>query len=203
VAIRCQGSILKGIGLRLWHSLPPMLVLIVPFVLILTQLALRYEDRPLVPGESIVASLELTPQGWREHHTVWLEAPSRVTVETPALRDEARQAVFWRLRLEAPTAEPLRFEVGNVRARKSFIGTADGNRLCTVSARRPGSGFWDRLLRPAEPGFDADGPLRGIELRYPARTTPIFGLDVPWWLTFIVLSMIVALIVRPFLKVQF
>ncbi|MHC4130284.1 MAG: hypothetical protein ACYSUA_19405, partial [Planctomycetota bacterium] len=41
VAIRCQGSLIKAIGLRLWHSLPPMLVLIVPFVFILTQLALR------------------------------------------------------------------------------------------------------------------------------------------------------------------
>jgi hypothetical protein len=29
------------------------------------------------------------------------------------------------------------------------------------------------------------------------------GLDVPWWLTFLVLCMIAALIARPFLKVQF
>ncbi len=203
VAIRCQGSVLKAIGLRLWHSLPPKLVLIAPFVFILTQLALSYENRPLVPGESIVASLELTPEGWRERSTVRLQAPPGVTVETPALRDEAQQAMYWRLRLDRPTAEPLSFRVGDHEARKSFTGAEDGARLCTVSARRPGDGFWERLLRPGEPGFDADGPVRGIELGYPARTTPIFGIDIPWWASFIVLCMITALIARPFLKVQF
>ncbi|MHC4966658.1 MAG: hypothetical protein ACYTGE_17345 [Planctomycetota bacterium] len=203
VAIRCQGSLIKAIGLRLWHSLPPMLVLIVPFVFILTQLALRYENRPLMPGESVIAALQLTPAGWSERDTIRLEAPPGVTVETPALRDDTRQAVYWRLRLDEPTAQPLSFRVGVSEAQKSVIGTEKSDRLCTVSARRPGSGFWDRLLRPGEPGFGAGEPVKGIELRYPARTTPIFGFDVPWWVSFIVLSMVTALLVRPFLKVQF
>jgi hypothetical protein len=45
--------------------------------------------------------------------------------------------------------------------------------------------------------------VRGIDLRYPVRSTPIFGIDVPWWATFIVLCMVTALLVKPFLKVQF
>jgi hypothetical protein len=180
-----------------------MLVLIVPFVFILTQLALRYENRPLVPGESVIATLQLTPEGWSERDTALLEAPRGVTVETPALRDEAEQAVYWRLRLDEPTDEPLVFRVWNYEAIKSLVGSDEGGRLCTVSARRPGSGFWDRLLWPGESGFDADWPVRGIDLRYPVRSTPIFGIDVPWWATFIVLCMVTALLVRPFLKVQF
>ena len=203
VAIRCQGSVIKAIGQRLWYSVPPMLILIVPFVFILTQLALRYESRPLVPGESVIASLQLTPEGWSERDTARLEAPRGVTVETPALRDGAEQSIYWRLRLDEPTDEPLCFRVGNREALKSLTGTVDGDRLCAVSARRPGDGFWDRLLRPGEPGFDADWPVRGIDLRYPARSTPIFGIDIPWWVTLIVLCMVTALIVRPFLKVQF
>jgi hypothetical protein len=203
VAIRCQGAVIKAIGQRLWYSVPPMLVLIVPFVFILTQLALRYENRPLVPGESVIATLQLTPEGWNERDTALLQAPRGVTVETPALRDEAQQSIYWRLRLDEPTDEPLVFRVWNYEALKSLVGTDDGRRLCAVSARRPGSGFWDRLLRPGEAGFDADWPVRGIDLRYPVRSTPVFGIDVPWWATFIVLCMVTALLVRPFLKVQF
>jgi hypothetical protein len=203
VAIRCQGSVLKAIGGRLWLSLPPMLVLIVPFVFILTQLALRYENRPLAPGETVITTLHLTEEGWNERDTVLLSAPRGVTVETPALRDEAEKAIYWRLRLDEPTAEPLSFRVGYYEAEKSLIGTADGDRLCAVSYRRPGDGFWDRLLRPGEPGFDSDWPVCGIDVRYPVRSTPIFGIDVPWWLSFLLLCMIAALIARPFLKVQF
>jgi hypothetical protein len=203
VAIRCQGAVIKAIGLRLWYSVPPMLVLIVPFVFILTQLALRYENRPLAPGESVIATLHLSSEGWNDRDTALLQAPRGVTVETPALRDEAEQAVYWRLRLDEPTQEPLVFRVGYYEAVKSLVGTDDGKGLCTVSARRPGGGFWDRLLRPGEPGFAADWPVQGIDLRYPVRSTPIFGIDIPWWLTFIVLCMVAALLARPFLKVQF
>jgi hypothetical protein len=203
VAIRCQGSILKGIGQRLWYSVPPMLVLIIPFVFILTQLALRYENRPLAPGESVIASLQLTPEGWKDRDSVLLQAPRAVTIETPALRDEAEQAIYWRLRLDEPTTEPLVFRVGYYDAEKTLAGTADGARLLPVNARRAGTGFWDRLLRPGEPGFTGAWPVTGIDLRYPVRSTPVFGMDVPWWLTFIILCMVAALIARPFLKVQF
>jgi hypothetical protein len=203
VGLRCQGTLLKAIGLRLWHSLPPMLVLIVPFVLILTQLALRYEKRPLQRGDSIIATLQLTSEGWSMRDEVRLLAPAGVTVETPSLRDDAEQAFYWRLRLDEPTGEPLQFRVGDYDAEKSLVGIDDADRLCMVSARRPGDGFWDRLWRPGEPGFDADRPVRGIDLRYPRRSTPILGLDIPWWASFVVLSMVTALLVRPFLKIQF
>ena len=203
VAIRCQGSIIKAIGQRLWYSVPPMLVLIIPFVFILTQLALRYENRPLAPGESVIASLQLTPAGWDERESVLLRAPRAVTVETPALRDDAEQAIYWRLRLDEPTTEPLVFRVGYYEAEKTLAGSDDGTGLLAVNARRAGTGFWDRLLRPGEPGFTGEWPVCGIDLRYPARSTPVFGVDVPWWLTFLVLCMVAALIARPFLKVQF
>ena len=129
--------------------------------------------------------------------------PAGVTVETPPLRDQGNHTVYWRLRLETPTSEPLRWQVGSESIEKTFIGAEDPGRLCTVSARRPGRGFWDRLLQPGEPGFDADSAVQGIAVRYPRRSTPVFGLDIPWWVTFIVVSMVAALCARPFLRVQF
>ncbi len=204
VALRCQRDLLKLIGLRLWYSLPPMVVLIVPFVLILTQLAQRYENRPLVAGESVVASIELSHGAWKgRRNDRSILVPAGIAVETPPLRDEQERAVYWRLRLDRPTEQPLRFRVGAETVEKSFAGAEDGRRLCTVSTRRAGPGFWDRLLRPAEPGFAPDSPVQSIDVRFPRRATPIFGVDAPWWATFIVVSMVTALLVRPFLKVQF
>ena len=72
-----------------------------------------------------------------------------------------------------------------------------------VSPLRPGTGFVDRLLYPVERAFGGDSPVRAIEVRHPTRTTEIFGIDVPWWLTFLIVSMLFAFISKPFTKVQF
>ena len=203
VAIRCQRDLLKAIGLRLWHSLPPMAVLILPFVFILTQLALRYEKRPLQPGDQVITALRLSPAHWNEFKNTIPQVPAEVTVETPPLRDAAEHAVYWRLRLDEPTEGLLRWNVGSWVVEKSLVATDDPRRLCTVSARRPSHRFLDRLLQPGEPGFDADSPVEAIDVFYPHRSTPFFGVDIPWWATFLILSMVTALCVRPFLKVQF
>ncbi len=204
VALRCQGDILKSIGRRLWLSLLPMAVLMVPFVLILTQLALRYEKRPIRPGESVVLVAELSPGHWQSHGSdLSLQVPDGIVLETPALHDAGGHSVSWRLGLSRPVTEPLILRTGFFTIEKSFVGADDADRLYTVSARRPGSGFFDRLLFPGEPGFASDAPVRSIDVRYPDRSTPIFGVNMPWWGTFFIVSMLAAIIVRPFLKVQF
>ena len=59
------------------------------------------------------------------------------------------------------------------------------------------------MIYPAEPGFGDDSPVQSVDLRYPTRSTPIFGIDIPWWGTIFIVSMFAAICVRPFLKVQF
>ncbi len=205
VALSCQGSLLKSIGLRLCLAMPPMAVLLIPFVFILAQLALRYENRPLMPGDSVVAALHLSEAAWSTNRDTAIQVPLGIQVETPPLRDDAKHTIYWRLRVDKPSTGSLRWRVGPGAgvAEKTIVSTADPGRLLTVSAHRPGPGFWDRLLRPGEPGFDADGPVEAIDLYYPRRSTPFFGVDIPWWATFLIASMIAALCVRPFLKVQF
>ena len=65
--------------------------------------------------------------------------------------------------------------------------------------------MWHRGVAsgPGEPGFAGDAPVRSVDIRYPDRSTPIFGFNMPWWGTFFIVSMLAAVIVRPFLKVQF
>ena len=204
VALRCQRDILKSIGRRLWLSLPPMAVLLVPFVLILTQLSLRYEKRPIRTGESVILAVEFSPDAWPDDGgDVAIQVPEGVVIETPALRDEAEHTVYWRVGLREPVAGQVIVRAGSHTLEKSFVGVDETDRLTTVSARRPGSRFFDRLLYPGEPGFAGDSPVTSIDIRYPARSTPIFGVDIPWWGTFFIVSMLTAICVRPFLKVQF
>jgi hypothetical protein len=203
-ALRYQGGLLKATGLRLWHSLPPVAVLIVPVILVLVQLAARYEHRPLQTGERAVVALRTTDDGWERWRNVTIEPVDGVTVETPGVRDDARRTVSWRIRMDEPGDRRLVFRAGDETIEKEIIGAAGSEqRLRTVETRRVGSSFWPHLAHPVEASIPEGTGIETIVVRYPARGTPILGVGLPWWATFLIVSMLTALCVRPVVKVQF
>jgi len=203
VTFRCQVELFKATGLRLWYSLPPMLVMLVPLMLVLIQLATRYEVRPLKPGETAIVELQLAASAWDSLGQPSIEAPEAIVVETAALRDASRHTIFWRIRPEAAATGTLRFTVGEQVVEKTIIASDEGHPLVAVSPRRPGTELLDRALYPLEPAFDETSPVQAIAITYPQRSTPLLGFDIPWWLTFFIVSMLAAVVARPWLKVQF
>ncbi len=199
----CLGELLRYTGLRILHSVPPMLVMGVPFVLLLTQLARWYECLPLVPGETAVVELQSTESAWAQCRDAELEAPPGVEIETRPLRDEQKHAVYWRIRVVGASPGVLRCRVGSAEFEKELSVAATGGTFCPVDVRRAGPGFFDRVLYPGEPGIAAAAPVCGITVHHARRSTPLFGFDVPWWLTFILFSILAALAIRPVVKVSF
>ena len=200
---RSLGQLMKYTGLRLWYSLPPALVMLVPFVLLLAQLAQRYEYRPLQPGETVIIQTQLAPMAWPQSAEVTLQLPSQIEIEARPLRDHQQHTIYWRVRVIEAAPATLNLHVGSEQVAMPIALAGDEKRLLRVTAMRPGTSFWDRLLHPGEPGFDADDPLQGITVHYTRRATPLLGFDVPWWLTFVLVSMLAAVLVRPLVKVSF
>jgi hypothetical protein len=205
---RAQLSLFKASGLRLWYSLPPLVVLIIPFVLLLAQLAMWYEFRPVAPGEAVLVEVTLASEAWADP-PLKLIAPDMIAVES-SVRNAHDHAITWRIRPqpEALKHNPLtlRFALGEQTvAEKSFAVSASGgrNELVVVSPVRPGPSFWDRLLYPGEPAFGKRSPVQAISISYGSRTNTLFGLAIPWWLTFFVVSILAALALKPVIKVQF
>jgi hypothetical protein len=200
VTLGCLGGVLRGAGLRVAHSLPPTLVLIAPFVLVLIQLGLRYEHRPLAAGETVVVELITDSSGWDEMSAAPIRASDGIVVETPALRDPRRRSIAWRLR--APFASDARAAAG---AQWVAWSTADGeitksvsvettaSRIPAVAPSRGVASFASMLFSPAEPPLPAATGVRGIRVHYPARQTPVLGWDVAWWVTFLVGSIVAAM----------
>ncbi len=204
-----QGSLFKASGLRLVYSLPPLAVLIVPFVLLLTQLAMWYEFRPLARGDKALVEARIAPAAWSAYRDLELIAPGGVEATKP-VRNAHGHSVSWRICPRAASAgkQPLalRFRLGaNEVAVKQLVVSNNGgtNQLLFVSPRRVGTSFWDRLLYPGEPAFAADSPVQAISIDYGSRRNTLFGLAIPWWLTFFVVSILGALAIKPVVKVQF
>jgi uncharacterized membrane protein (DUF106 family) len=60
VGLRAQLALLMGAARLLTHSLLPMLVMLVPMCLVLGQLALWFQARPLLIGEDAVVTVHLS-----------------------------------------------------------------------------------------------------------------------------------------------
>ena len=203
VSLLCQIDLLKATGLRLWHSLPPILVMGLPLVILLTQLAARYEYRPLRTGEQAVVELQLSPDSWTRYQNVKLQAPPGIVIETDSLRDPGNHQLTWRIRPETDQPATLRWKLGDETIEKRLAVSDGAQPLQIVACRRPGATLGDRLLHPAEPGFHAQSAVLGVTVGYAPRQTPIFGFDAPWWITYLVVSMLASWLVRGRLRVCF
>lgn len=203
VTFRSIGGLLSASMLRLWYSLSPLIFLLVPFVLIAAQMAMYYEFRPLRPGEKTLVTAQINPDRWDELRDARLIAPDGATV-LARNRDAHDHSVMWVLRADKPIGQSkLEVRAGGVVEPKQLVIAKDDGALHFVSPMRPGTSFWDRLLYPGEPAYGANAPIQKISIEYGSASTPLLGWDIHWTITFLIVSIIAALIAKPFLKVQF
>jgi hypothetical protein len=97
----------------------------------------------------------------------------------------------------------LRWQFGAQEVEKEVMITKDAAAFVLVSSRRPGAGWWDRMLYPGEDALSAASPVRGITIYHEQRSTRIMGRDFPGWLMLIVVSIVAALVMRSLVRVPF
>jgi hypothetical protein len=203
VTLHCQMALLKSTGARLLHSLPPMLVMAFPLLMILAQLAMRFEHRPLLPGERAVVAMRVKPDHWKEVREVSLNAGERFEVETGGLRDERDFTIYWRVRAVGVESESLQWRIGDETIEKLLPMAASRDRLLTSNPKRSGITIADQLLYPAERSLASSSPIESIDIQLMPRETLVFGWNVPWWATFFVVSMVVTFTAGKWMGVQF
>ena len=203
VTFRCQGQLLQTTGLRLWHSLPPTLVMLVPISLLFIQLAQRYEFAPLEPEQVSVVDVELSSNPQSQRPEIVLEPPAGVVVETASHWDPSRHQLSWRVRPQTDQPAMLQWKAGVEVVQQELAVASSGGPLMGIAARRPSRAWWDQMLHPLEAPCPSGGPISAINVQYTRRHTPLLGLDIPWWATFGLTAMAVALICRRSLGVNF
>jgi hypothetical protein len=198
VTLRAQGRILLGALRLLVLAIVPMLVMVVPVCLLLGQLGLWYQYRPLRVGQEAVLTLKLNGDAASSWPEVQLEPTPAVDVTVGPVRVLSKREICWNLRAREEGYHRLRFQVGDQISDKEL---AIGDRCMRLSAKRPGWTWSDMLLHPAEPPFGPDSPVASIEISYPDRDAWTCGTD--WWAVYwFAASMIAAFCFRPFLNVS-
>ncbi len=186
VVLNLQGRIFGDTFRFMGLALVPMLIMIVPVVMIMTQLNLRFAVRPLEAGEPVLVKA-LVRDAASLDQTITLDVPDGVTVETPPVRIRSTREIVWRLRVDRPGDHALVVHVGDETLEKRLVG---GTRWGPVVQRRTGRGMVDTLLYPGEPPIAAGHPIEAVEIVYPPLELRLLGIGVDWLVAFLVLSMV-------------
>lgn len=184
VVMRLQQRIFSDTMRYMRHALVPMVVLLVPVLLIMTQLNLRFSSRPVAPSEPVLVKAFVRETGALDQ-PIALETAEGVTVETAGVRVAATREVTWRVRALTAGHHPMTVRVGDDTLESRLIA---GDGWGPVPQRRTGRGALDTLLYPGEPPIPAAHSVEAIEVLYPELDMRVFGWTVHWLAAFLVLS---------------
>ncbi len=229
VTFRAQRMIVWHALRLLGYSIKPMLIMLVPFVLVMAQIGLRYEYRPAFAGDVVRVTATLKPADSPEQLLSRLVGagsklalPREITMDRhDPCRAEPIRTIDWRLTIAKPGNYTL--ELGDEKDRVTMplvvvdaLNAGDGrdterasdvegvghaSDLHRLSSLR--GGHWlDRVLFSAEPSIPSDSIFEAVQIRYQRRSSPILGYDVHWLITLFVLSIVFALVFKPFMKVH-
>jgi hypothetical protein len=187
VALKAQGRLLVGAGQLLVLAVVPMLVMLVPATLLLGQLALWYQARPLHVGEDAVVTLKLNGDAAAAWPEVRLE-PAGAKVTLGPVRVTSKRMICWNIRARENGYHHLVFHVNGQPVDKDL---AVGDGFLRVSVERPGWQWSEMLLHPWEKPFGPDSPVQSITIDYPPREGWTCGTDY-WVLYWFAVSMVSA-----------
>lgn len=220
VMFHAQGRLLWAILRLQRYVLTPVLVMLLPMLLGLAQMGTRYQWRPLHSGErtlirmrlkegveSAATGLSAVDRRYAEDARyapvadakpgVTLESCAGLIVEVGPIPGGGE--MVWRVRGGKPGRYQLRFHVGDDVVEKELVV---GEGLRRVSAIRVGNDWTTQLLHPAERRLPDRTDVESIEIVYPGVDSRVYGAN--WWvLSFFVISMAAALILKPVFRVRF
>jgi hypothetical protein len=198
VGFRGQIGALIGALKLLVLAIVPILAMIVPVTLLLGQLGLWYQVRPLHVGEDAVVTLKLDGETTGSWPAVTLDRHDAFDDTHGAVRVASQREICWNLRAREDGYHRLTFRVAGQPIEKEI---AVGDSVMRVSQRRPDWDWSDALLHPAEPPFVPGSPVRSIEIQYPARSSWTSGAD-SWMYYWFVVSLVAGFLSRGVLKVN-
>jgi uncharacterized membrane protein (DUF106 family) len=196
---RSQGAMLGANFRYMAHALRPMLVMLIPVMLILAQLNLRFGAESLAKGEQALVKMKLAEGTSADTTAISLRAPVGITVETAPLRIEEEGEVDWRIRADAAGLHRLTFDVAGASIEKTVsVGQDSPAKVATIRSGK----FFDLFLTPGEKPLPKKSSVASIEVVHRSYSLPLLGGGVNWLVAFFVLSLVFGFALKGVFKVE-
>jgi len=198
VTLHAEARVFKGALLKLLHAIVPMLVMIFPVSLLLAQMSLWYQSRPLSPGEKTVMTVKLNGNIGEPWPTVSIEPTPAAKVTVGPVRIFSRREICWEIEALKKGHHRIALHVNQHQIEKELV---IGDGFMRVSSMRPAWNWANILTHPAENPLGPDSIVQSVTIDCPDRLSWTSGTDC-WLIYFFIAAMVFALILKPFLRVR-
>lgn len=199
VILRVQGRLILANLRYLALALPGLAALLLPLLLVLPQLEVRFGRRPLAVGETVIVTATL-PRGAGD--SPQLAGDSGLVIEAGPLRRAAAAEVIWRVRAQAPGNHALALAAASGGPALELIVPVAVTGLPAVTRARHGSVWRQAVLDPAGRTLDRAAAAAHLAIAMPVREMRVLGTPIPWLATFTVVALAAGLLVRRPLRVE-
>lgn len=198
VLLFSQVRIFRGCFVLFFLSIPSLLVMALPVTLLLVQMSLWYQTRPLLPEEETVITLKLRDNIESPWPQLSLDATDAFDMLIGPVRIVSEREVCWKIRTRNKGYHRMVFRVNQHSLEKEL---AVGKGFMRISTLRPGLHWSEILQNPVEKPFASDSPVQSIHIQYPRRPSRFSGTD-RWLIYFFIISLIFAFLLKSFLNVK-
>lgn len=201
-SLTAQAMMLWG-GIKYFAlAIPPIAVLMVPSILILAQLNLRYGANPLTPGEPAILTMTVA------NEDILFEAdakPSGAISLTPPIRDLDSLQVSWRIEPKQSgspheTLQPavLLSVAGSSAEQPIYVGS----RPTTLPTELHASPLWQFLYPGGSVPEALKKSVKAISVGYPEASFALAGLHAHWLMLFLCISLAAGFVASKVLGIE-
>ena len=197
VVSRAYGRILRFTVIYLTYNLKPVAILLLPVVILMVQLDLRFSRIPLRPHDSFILKARLAEAGALDSDS--LRLPQGLTLTAPPVNVPALQEVNWRIRADEYGDFLPAVVVAGQMFTKQVVVSEEITRLPVERAR---ASVVEWFLNPGEQPLPSGGPLRSLEVNYAPRSVDLGYFATNWLVFFLVVSLVSGLIFKMALGIE-
>ena len=197
VVSRAYGRILRSTLVYLAYNLKALAILLLPLVILMVQLELRFGRIPLQTHDSFILKAKLAGPGALGSDS--LRLPEGLTLTAPPVNVPALQEVNWRIRAdEYGVFLPAVVVAGQTFAKQVVVS----KEITALPAERARASVVEWFLNPIEQPLPRNGPLRSLEVNYAPRSIDLGYFATNWLVFFLVVSLVSGLIVKLVLGIE-
>jgi len=190
--LSAQGQLFLWNARYIGHMLPAFVILLPPLVLMYMPLDIRYGWEPLPIGESVMIVVDIEEGADGQLLEVAVDESSGVRITSPLLYAPDERKVYLRGEVSREAGNTLALRMGDSLVTKELWGASDRSFVSPECA----SGFahlW--AIGMEEPIADGSG-IAAIVVEHEPRMMNVVGIPMPWWVYWLVVSVIAALAMR-------